>query len=207
MSDWVAENEDVTQRFVNAVLEGIAYADANRDGALDIVMKYAPDEDPAHQQYMLETELDMALPAPIGMQTEEQWQKLHDFLVQYGALSRPIDDISTVFTDRFIKAITLGARELRRVDPERGALCQNGACGRSWQCTWRGSRSWLGWGWRGGVLLYRAYGPDNPARRQRTTSRFLSWRSSTSESGSIRSATCSTGAPAGKRALRSISVW
>jgi ABC-type nitrate/sulfonate/bicarbonate transport system substrate-binding protein len=104
MSDWVAENEDVTQRFVNAVLEGIAYADENRDEALDIIMEYAPDEDPAHQMYMLETELEMAQPAPIGMQTEEQWQKLHDFLVQYGALSQPIDDISTVFTDRFVKA-------------------------------------------------------------------------------------------------------
>jgi len=104
MSDYVAENEDVTQRFVNAVLDGINYADRNRDEALDIVMKYAPDEDRDHQKYMLQTELDMALPAPAGMQTETQWQKLHDFLVQYGALSKPIDDVSVVFTDRFVKA-------------------------------------------------------------------------------------------------------
>ena len=104
MGDYVAENPDVTQRFVNAVLQGIDFADRNREEALDIVMQYAPDEDRDHQRYMLETELDMALPQPFGMQTETQWQKLHDFMVQYGALSGPIDDITGVFTDRYVKA-------------------------------------------------------------------------------------------------------
>jgi len=132
MRDYVADHLDVTQRFINAVLDGIDYADLYRDEALDIVMKFAPDEDREHQRYMLETELDMALPqtveerdgpvsggcvSPIplrcpqhpvqplfGMQTHTQWQKLHDFLVQYGALSGPIDDVSLVFADRFVKA-------------------------------------------------------------------------------------------------------
>jgi ABC-type nitrate/sulfonate/bicarbonate transport system substrate-binding protein len=133
MRDWVADHEDVTQRFINAVLDGIDYADLNRDEAVDIVMKYAPDEDREHQQYMLETELEMALPTDVarirpgeaaagcvsglaagcprrpsqpafGLQTETQWQKLHDFMVQYGALSGPIDDVALVFTDRFVKA-------------------------------------------------------------------------------------------------------
>jgi ABC-type nitrate/sulfonate/bicarbonate transport system substrate-binding protein len=133
MRDWVADNPDVAQRFVNAVLDGIDYADLNREEALDIVMKYAPDEDRDHQEYMLETELDMAVSAEVaaigsdrapsgclsglaaacprhpvqplfGMQTQTQWQKLHDFMVQYGALSGPIDEIALVFTDRFVKA-------------------------------------------------------------------------------------------------------
>ena len=104
MSDYVTAHPDITQRFVNAVLDGIAYADAHRDEALDIVMKYAPDEDRDHQKYMLETELGMALPGPAGMQTATQWQKLHDFMVQYGAIAKPVSDINTVFTDRFVKA-------------------------------------------------------------------------------------------------------
>ncbi len=104
MRDYVTAHPDITQRFVNAVLDGIAYADADRDEALDIVMKFAPDEDREHQKYMLDTELEMALPGPAGMQTTTQWQKLHDFLVQYGAIAKPISDIGAVFTDRFVKA-------------------------------------------------------------------------------------------------------
>ena len=38
-----------------------------------------------------------------GMQRETQWQKLHDFLVQYGALAQPLDDVALIFTDRFVK--------------------------------------------------------------------------------------------------------
>lgn len=104
MRDYVAEHQAVTQRFINAVLRGIAFAEANPEETLDIVMSYAPQEDREHQRYMLETELKMAVPGPVGMQTAQQWQKLHDFLVQYGALSRAIDDVMLVFTDRFAKA-------------------------------------------------------------------------------------------------------
>ncbi len=42
------------------------------------------------------------------MQTETQWQKLHDFLVKYNGLPHPIADISAVFTDRFLKEISAG---------------------------------------------------------------------------------------------------
>lgn len=133
MREYLAEHRDVTQRFINAVLDGIDFADLNREETLDIVMKYAPEENREHQQYMLETELDMARPAPsagravpepntgcvsqaprscprhpsqqlFGMQTRTQWQKLHDFLVQYGALSKPINDVALVYTDQFVKA-------------------------------------------------------------------------------------------------------
>ncbi|HET9476270.1 MAG TPA: ABC transporter substrate-binding protein [Dehalococcoidia bacterium] len=104
MSDYVTEHAAVTQRFINAVLKAIDYADQNREEALDIVMKYAPDEDRDHQRYMLETELDMAGPGPAGVQTKAQWQDLHDFLVQYGAISKPVDDVAVLFTDRFVKA-------------------------------------------------------------------------------------------------------
>ena len=45
MRDYVADHPDVTQRFINAVLEGIDYADQHRDEAVDIVMTYAPQED------------------------------------------------------------------------------------------------------------------------------------------------------------------
>ncbi|MEO6197991.1 MAG: hypothetical protein ABIP58_07765, partial [Dehalococcoidia bacterium] len=83
-------------------------AKANPDEAIDIVMEYAPQEDPEHQRYMLDTELDMAEGGDhpelsIGAQTSEQWQALHDYLVQYGGLPAPIEDVSRVFTGEFLE--------------------------------------------------------------------------------------------------------
>lgn len=110
MRNYVDENPDVVERFLRAVLRGIAWAEANPDAAIDIVLEFAPEEDRDHQKYMLETELGMARNPDadvdlIGWQTEEQWQKLHDFMVQYGALSGPLENISDAFTGRFLQDI------------------------------------------------------------------------------------------------------
>lgn len=107
---FIQEKPDVVRRFLRAVLRGIQYADENRDEAVQIVMQYAPQEDPEHQRFMLDTELHSAKlghaqTRGIGWQTLEQWQALHDFLVQYGALSGPLDDVSAAFTDRFLKQV------------------------------------------------------------------------------------------------------
>ena len=49
------------ERFLKAVLKGIYYAKDNPDEAIDIVLKYAPDEQREHQRFMFETELAAAL--------------------------------------------------------------------------------------------------------------------------------------------------
>jgi ABC-type nitrate/sulfonate/bicarbonate transport system substrate-binding protein len=106
-AEYARENPDITERFTRAVLRGIEWADANRDAAIDIVLQYAPEEDPEHQRYMLDTELDMAKAGDvysdlgIGGQTLEQWQALHDFLVAHNGLPAEITDISAVFTYAF----------------------------------------------------------------------------------------------------------
>lgn len=107
--DYVQQNPDVVRRFVKAALQGIDYADQHRDEAIDIVLEYAPEEDRAHQRYMLDTELAMAKTGAaqlggIGQQTQEQWQKLHDYLVQYGAIPHALPDVASVFTDKFLPA-------------------------------------------------------------------------------------------------------
>jgi ABC-type nitrate/sulfonate/bicarbonate transport system substrate-binding protein len=106
-AEYVAENPDITARFTRAVLRGIAWADENREEAIDIVLQYAPDEDPEHQRYMLETELEMAKTGDVytelglGGQTLEQWQDLHDFLISHSGLPAEVEDISAVFTNDF----------------------------------------------------------------------------------------------------------
>jgi len=107
MEEYVAENPDIAARFIRAALKGIEYARVNPAEAVDIVMEYAPQEDPEHQQYMLATEIGMAeggaaAEGGIGAQNQEQWQSLHDYLVEYGGLAAPVDDVSRVFTGEFV---------------------------------------------------------------------------------------------------------
>jgi ABC-type nitrate/sulfonate/bicarbonate transport system substrate-binding protein len=107
MRDYIDKNPDIAQRFVRAALRGIAYADANRAEAVDIVLKYAPMENREHQLYMMETELAAAKEGAagtggIGSQTLEQWQRLHDYLVQYGALPAPLSNLNAAFTTQFL---------------------------------------------------------------------------------------------------------
>jgi ABC-type nitrate/sulfonate/bicarbonate transport system substrate-binding protein len=99
--EYEAQHPDVVARFVRAALKGITYADQHRDEAVQIVMQYAPQEDPAHQRFMLNTELDMAKAGAgatkgIGYQSKDLWQKLHDYLVQYGVI-QALDDVSKAF--------------------------------------------------------------------------------------------------------------
>lgn len=99
--DYIAENPEVVSKFVKAAIRGIEYADENRDEAIQIVLEYAPTEDPEHQRFMLDIELAMAKEGiaeqfGIGYQTMEQWQALYDYLRQYDAIGE-LADVSKAF--------------------------------------------------------------------------------------------------------------
>ncbi|MBN1922273.1 MAG: ABC transporter substrate-binding protein [Anaerolineae bacterium] len=102
----VERDPERMERFVRAALRGITYAAAHLDEAVEIVMLYAGEEaDPEHMRFMLDTELRDAQVEgqAIGWQTAEQWQALADSLLQYQALSAPVD-VSAAFTNRFVEA-------------------------------------------------------------------------------------------------------
>jgi ABC-type nitrate/sulfonate/bicarbonate transport system substrate-binding protein len=105
--DVVANDPDLLARFMRAALAGIAYARNNREEAVQIVLQYAgEDAVPDHMRFMLDAELlDLVSPATaghsIGYQTIEQWQALHDMLLQQDAISRPIE-VQMLFTNEFI---------------------------------------------------------------------------------------------------------
>ncbi len=94
-------------RFLRASLRGLADAIADRDAAVEVVMKYATGEDRAHQRYMLDTEIDAAQndltrANGIGAMDRTRYVALRDFLLQYGGLTKSVD-VDAVFTDRFLK--------------------------------------------------------------------------------------------------------
>jgi ABC-type nitrate/sulfonate/bicarbonate transport system substrate-binding protein len=107
--EFIAKDPEAAERFLRGVLRGLDYAQRNRDEALDIVMKYAPQEDREHQRSMLTTELERALTDStrrngLGWQTREQWQSFHDTLLEFGGIEKRVD-VTSVFTDEFLRRV------------------------------------------------------------------------------------------------------
>ena len=105
--EMIQTRPEVVTRFLRASLRGLADAIADRDAAIDVVMKYATGEDRAHQRYMLDTEIDAAQndltrANGIGAMDRSRYVALRDFLLQYGGLAKTVD-VDAVFTDRFVK--------------------------------------------------------------------------------------------------------
>jgi ABC-type nitrate/sulfonate/bicarbonate transport system substrate-binding protein len=105
----VQTKPEVVTRFLRAALRGLADAIADRDAAIDEVMKYASGEDRAHQRYMLDTEIeaaqnDFTRANGIGAMDRSRYIALRDFLLQYNALAKTVD-VDAVFTDRFVKEL------------------------------------------------------------------------------------------------------
>ena len=100
---------DLVERFLKATLRGVQYAIDHGDEALDIVMRYAPNEQREHQRFMLEAELQDAV-SPLteqhglGWMTEDQWGLLYQQLLDFEALPAPFD-FRTAYTDRFLRSI------------------------------------------------------------------------------------------------------
>ncbi len=113
--DYLSENPDITLRFLKAALRGIEFARENPDEAIDIVLQFAPQEDRDHMRFMMDTEARAALVGPayqdgVGWMTTEQWQALHDYMVEFGGIPAPLDDISVTYDDSFIQKTNIGGR-------------------------------------------------------------------------------------------------
>jgi ABC-type nitrate/sulfonate/bicarbonate transport system substrate-binding protein len=107
--DFIESDPAVVERFLKAALRGIQYAIDNPEEAVEIVLKYAPQEDPEHQRFMLDTEIEgaysrVATENGLGWQTAEQWQDLADTLLEFQALAKTVD-VNQAFTDDFVQRI------------------------------------------------------------------------------------------------------
>ncbi len=103
----VAERPEVLRAFLAAALRGIAWAEENPDEAVDIVLTHTgADADADHQRFMLDTELadyrgEVTEANGDAWQTVEQWQALHDLLVEHEAIARPVD-VTEAFTTELL---------------------------------------------------------------------------------------------------------
>ncbi|HUZ76097.1 MAG TPA: ABC transporter substrate-binding protein [Chloroflexota bacterium] len=105
---------DVLRRWLKASLEGLYYAFAHPKEAIDIVMQYAPQEDRAHQTFMLGVEqknsiTDLTKQRGLGWMTAAQWSATQTLMVQTDQVKQPLD-VSRYFTTSLLSQIYKGGQ-------------------------------------------------------------------------------------------------
>jgi len=93
-SEWAARNEPLVVAFLRATMRAVAWIQDHREEAIDVVMRYAPQQQRPHQRYMLDVELeaaqsDLTRRYGIGWMEERQWQAPHDAPGEVKAHDRP----------------------------------------------------------------------------------------------------------------------
>ncbi len=104
--DMIEDQSDTAAAFVEATMKGARFAADNLEETLDIVLKYAENEDREHMRFMLSAELEDAASettetSGMGWMTAQQWQAFHDSLLRYDALPSQ-QDVESAFTNRFL---------------------------------------------------------------------------------------------------------
>lgn len=105
----ISRDPDLLERFLKATMRAMAQVVDSPEVGLEAVMGVAPDEDREHQRQMLLTELGEVQSAAtrqhgLGWMTREQWQTLHDSLLRFGGLGRPLNP-ANVYAPVFLERI------------------------------------------------------------------------------------------------------
>jgi ABC-type nitrate/sulfonate/bicarbonate transport system substrate-binding protein len=101
----VTDDPELVERFLRAALRGVEYAAAHIDEAVEITLSYAEGSDPAHQRFLLETDLINAQRDDgIGRATLDQWEALEALLRRFEVIETEVD-VSLAFDGSFVDAL------------------------------------------------------------------------------------------------------
>lgn len=104
-NDFIEKNPEIVQRFVSASLKGWEFALANKNEAVEIVLKYATQLDMESQSYMMQ-EIEPLIrsenPSQIGLVSLESIQSMVKILQDQKQLPQDFD-ASKAFTNRFVE--------------------------------------------------------------------------------------------------------
>lgn len=103
----IAQNPDLVQRMVRAVMHGISDALANPDEAFEISKKYidglaqSDAENQAIQRQVLQSSLPFWRADPLGKIDPQAWQNMQDILLKMGLLAQPLD-LEKAYDSQFV---------------------------------------------------------------------------------------------------------
>ena len=92
-NDETLADTDLVERFLRATMKATYWIEDHRDEAIEITLRHAEGADPAHQRYLLDTDIAAAQRADgrMGLSDPAQWNALIDLLVQYDVIDGPVE--------------------------------------------------------------------------------------------------------------------
>ncbi len=100
--EMIAENPELVQGFVQAVLRGLEDTLADPDAAYEISKQYVEGLDDGRKP-VLTASLDLWQADTLGLTAAQSWQNTHDVLLRAGLLDEPVPDLTAVYTNRFVE--------------------------------------------------------------------------------------------------------
>src|SRR5690606_24182453 len=87
------EDPDLAERCLRATFRAVDWIGDHRDETVEIVLTHARDADPAHQRYLLDTDLEAAQreDGRLGISDAEPWGALIDMLVEYEVITEAVE--------------------------------------------------------------------------------------------------------------------
>jgi len=99
----IAENPEMVERFVGAVLRGLADTLADPDAAFEISKSYVEGLEDGRKP-VLEASLPLWQANTLGLSDTASWQNTQDILLQAGLMDAPLADVTAVFSNEFVLA-------------------------------------------------------------------------------------------------------
>jgi NitT/TauT family transport system substrate-binding protein len=105
--NFLREKPDIALRFFRASMKGWKDVVEKVDEAVEITMKYAPKTDRAFQRAMIEAQMPLVHTGehPIGWMEPEIWQSMHKILVDQGIITKPVQELESVYTLDLLNAV------------------------------------------------------------------------------------------------------
>lgn len=97
----IAENPELVEGFVHATLQGLADTLADPEAAYEISKKYVEGLDDSRMN-VLEASLPLWEAETLGITDPASWEQTETVLLEMGLIDRPLDDLESMYTNRFV---------------------------------------------------------------------------------------------------------
>lgn len=97
----IDQDPQLIERFLRAVLRGLADTLANPEEAYEISKKYVEGLDDSRMN-VLEASIDFWRADTLGLTDGDSWQRTQEVLLEIGFLDAPLEDLEAAYTNQFV---------------------------------------------------------------------------------------------------------